>query len=146
LPGRGSRSGRVLRDPLAAEDALLLTHLAGVTAQLAEHARHNHHTAEATQIRADEDTAQVAALIADLAAARAADRCRTHGLITALDDDAEMAEVLDELASQGSQSTALYAERLNNLVDVLDEVGLDITLAAAIAIAHAISKRPGGDA
>jgi hypothetical protein len=128
-----------------AEDTLLLTHLAGVTAQLAEHAGHIYHcTTEAKQIRADEDTAQVAALIADLAAARAGGRGRTLGLITALDDDVEMAEVLDQLASQDEQTPALYADRLHYLADVLDEVGLDIDIVTAIA--HAVSRRPGGDA
>lgn len=127
-----------------AEDAVLLTQLAGVAAQLAEHAEHLFHcTAEAAQIRAAADNAHIVAVIADTAAARAAGRGRTLGLLTALDDHAAAAALLEELAGAGEQTPAQHAERLHRLVDELDELGLDIDLAAAIA--HAASRRPGGD-
>jgi hypothetical protein len=132
------------REATPAEDAVLLTHLAGVAAQLAEHAEHLFHcTTEAEQIRAAADNAHIVAVIADAAAARAGGRPRTLGLLTALDDHAPAAALLDELAGHDEQTSAQHADRLHRLVDELDELGLDIDLAAAIA--HAISRRPGGD-
>jgi hypothetical protein len=101
----------------------------------------------ADRVAADRDGAQVAALIADLAAARAGQRPRTTGLLPRLDqqlaNDPECADVLTDLATEKDQPDWLFAERLNYLVDVLTELGVDVQLAARIE--HAIGLRADPD-
>ncbi|EME65860.1 hypothetical protein, partial [Amycolatopsis decaplanina] len=124
----------MVRSDTDLEDAQLLAELAEATAECARLTR-----------RADDvDDARVAALLADVAHARAYDRPRVPGLLPELEQRPYLRAVLDRMASPtDDQPGWVLAVRLNAVVDHALDLGIGTRLAERLALA--VSRRPDGE-
>lgn len=126
-----------------AEDDRLLECLAAAAAEIASLGPEVHDADDMQQLCDEHDDARIAALLADLADARAAGRDRRRDLVPEIESRRYLAAVLDQMAYQDEQLGWVLAHRLNIVVDHALDVGLHTGLAQRLALAA--SRRPDGE-